>query len=125
MNRPNLSRCPAPTRTEWGTLRCVVTRGRCTHASHTRWNLVLWPMALVWAVRPWWPNAKGRAADRAGQGRPLNPDLERSLGDWAGRSVYAEQIQEQSAAVAKLRRRIAELRDQVRGLRDDEGDEPR
>lgn len=77
MNRPQLSRCPAPARTEWGTLRCVVTRSRCTDTKHAKWNRVLWPMALVWAMKPWWPNAKGRAADRAGRGRALNAELDR------------------------------------------------
>ncbi|WP_193613141.1 hypothetical protein [Nocardioides lijunqiniae] len=61
-------RCPAPARTEWGTLRCVVTVDGCNDRGHARWRRVAWLMALVWRLRPWWPNAKGRAADRAGRG---------------------------------------------------------
>jgi hypothetical protein len=82
MSRIQMSRCPAPARTEWGVVRCVVIRGRCKHPGHARWNWLLWPMAVVWAVRPWWPNSKGRAADKAscgpaGRGAALNAELDR------------------------------------------------
>lgn len=83
MNRPNLTRCPAPARTDWGVIRCVSVRGRCTSPGHSRWRRVLWPMAVAWAVRPWWPNARGRAADRgdgAGRGRAINAELGRQDG---------------------------------------------
>jgi hypothetical protein len=61
---PNLDGCPAPTRADLGVLRCVVYANRCTDPSHARWRRVAWPMAIVWWLRPWWPNAKGRLADR-------------------------------------------------------------
>lgn len=73
----DLTRCPAPARTEWGTVRCVVRRDRCTHADHRRWDRLRVPMALVWRVRPWWPNVKGRAADKAGRGRALLHEMDR------------------------------------------------
>lgn len=73
----NLTRCPAPASTEWGTLRCVVRRERCTHPGHRRWNRLLWPMAVMWWAKPWWPNAKGRAADKAGRGRALLHEMDR------------------------------------------------
>ena len=72
------SRCPAPAHTEWGTLRCVVAADRCSDPSHARWRRVSWLMELMWRLRPWWPNAKGRAADRAGRGRALNAELDRT-----------------------------------------------
>lgn len=78
--RPNLTRCPAPVRTEWGVLRCVVVRHRCTTPAHRRWDRALWPMAVLWRLRPWWPNDKGRAADRAGRARALDAELDRQDG---------------------------------------------
>lgn len=75
----NLSRCPAPARTEWGTIRCVVRRDACTHDGHRRWNRILWPMAVLWRIRPWWPTEKGRAADKAGRGRALLHEMDRDI----------------------------------------------
>lgn len=63
MSRPNLRRCPAPVVTQWGTLRCVLLRAHCTNPRHASWNRVLWAMALLWAVKPWWPNSEGRTSD--------------------------------------------------------------
>lgn len=67
MKRLNLRRCPAPVRTQWGTLRCVTVRPKCPHAAHRRWDLLRVPMAVLWAVKPWWPNAYGRRLDREGR----------------------------------------------------------
>lgn len=85
MNRPTLTRCPAPARTEWGTLRCVTSRDRCDDPAHRKWTRLAWPMALAWAVKPWWPNAAGRAADRrdpgqTGRGKALLDRLNRIRG---------------------------------------------
>lgn len=80
MNKPNLNRCPAPVRTRWGILRCVTLRTHCSVASHRRWTCVLWPMAAFWAIKPWWPNAEGRAADLAGRGRAINDALDQQDG---------------------------------------------
>lgn len=63
-HRPTLSRCPAPAVTEWGTIRCVTQRDRCTEPGHRRWRPLLPAMALLWWAKPWWPDAKGKAMDR-------------------------------------------------------------
>lgn len=60
----SLTRCPAPTRTEGGTLRCVQTLAGCSTPTHRRWDRLAPLMAIVWWLRPWWPNAIGRAQDR-------------------------------------------------------------
>ncbi len=73
MHRLNIARCPAPATTRWGTLRCVTLRTHCTNPRHASWNRALWPMALLWAVKPWWPNSEGRAADA--RGKALNDAL--------------------------------------------------
>ncbi|WP_460836499.1 hypothetical protein [Nocardioides marmoraquaticus] len=36
---------------------------RCDEPSHRPWRRIAWFMALLWAVKPWWPNAKGKLAD--------------------------------------------------------------
>lgn len=54
--------CPAPVRSRGGVLRCVVRRDACTYPGHRRWPVL--PMAVVWWLKPWWPNALGRAQDR-------------------------------------------------------------
>ncbi len=59
----NLTRCPAPTSTAGGTIRCVTSRPCREHTGH-HWSLLLLPAALVWAFRPWWPNELGRLQDR-------------------------------------------------------------
>lgn len=54
--------CPAPVKARGGVLRCVVTRDRCDYPGHHRWPVL--PMAALWWLKPWWPNALGRAMDR-------------------------------------------------------------
>lgn len=69
--RPREGRCVAPTRTEGGVLSCVSTAHGCT----TPWHRYLDPVAplasLVWRIRPWWPNALGRAQDAGRAHTPL------------------------------------------------------
>lgn len=60
----SLTRCPAPVHTRGGTLSCVSTRKGCTDPAHRRWDRVAPLMAVVWWLKPWWPNALGRAQDR-------------------------------------------------------------
>lgn len=57
------TRCPAPTRTEGGTLRCVATRTGCSTTSHRRWDPYAPLLDRVWAIKPWWPNLLGWAQD--------------------------------------------------------------
>lgn len=59
--RWNTTRCPAPTRTVGGVIRCVIRRPCAHHPHWDRWTLAL---AIVWRIRPWWPNTLGRAQDR-------------------------------------------------------------
>lgn len=56
-------RCVAPARTRGGVLSCVSTRSGCTEPKHRRWDRIAPLMVLVWRIRPWWPNALGRAQD--------------------------------------------------------------
>lgn len=61
----NTTRCAAPVRTKTGILRCVVIAEHCE--KHRRWqrHRIAWPMALLWQIKPWWPNKRGRHLDRA------------------------------------------------------------
>ena len=56
----NTSRCPGPVHTAGGWHRCIIRADSC--AEHDRWPMV--PMAVLWRLRPWWPNRLGRAQDR-------------------------------------------------------------
>lgn len=58
------TRCPAPTSTDGGVLRCITTRSGCRTPEHRRYDRVRLLAAVVWWVRPWWPNTLGRARDR-------------------------------------------------------------
>lgn len=62
MSRP--TRCPAPVRTKGGVLQCVVSIDACREPQHRRWDRLSLPLAILWHIRPWWPNALGRAQDR-------------------------------------------------------------
>jgi hypothetical protein len=62
VRRLNLSRCPAPVTTDFGVLRCITSD--CNDETHVKWRRVTVLAALVWWAKPWWPNAKGRLADR-------------------------------------------------------------
>jgi hypothetical protein len=55
------TRCPAPVHAEGGWLRCVVRRDACDYPNHQRWPVL--PMAVLWWLRPWWPNKLGRAQE--------------------------------------------------------------
>lgn len=90
MRRPHWDGCPAPAHTDTGTIQCVVQKNRCTEPGHAKWRRLGWVMPLVWAVKPWWPNATGRAMD-AGR-MPLDPatcqhNTARALPD-EGRGLY-------------------------------------
>lgn len=62
--------CMAPVHARGGWLRCVVQAKRCDYPGHQRWNRWGWPLVqVVWWLKPWWPNAIGRAQDRAGRAR--------------------------------------------------------
>jgi hypothetical protein len=56
--------CQAPVRSRGGILRCVLTRKGCTYPGHRRYDRVRLLAAVVWWLRPWWPNRLGRAQDR-------------------------------------------------------------
>lgn len=71
MIRLNLTRCPAPTHTPGGALRCLQSRP-CGQHPGSRWDVLLLPLAAVWAIRPWWPNRLGRAQDA---GRAHTPNV--------------------------------------------------
>lgn len=59
-----MTRCVAPTSTAGGWLSCVQTREGCSTPSHRRWDRWAPILGVVWRIRPWWPNALGRAQDR-------------------------------------------------------------
>lgn len=63
MRRPHFTRCSAPQGSRGGYHQCVHTRP-CPDHPEARWRLLRVPLALVWAVRPWWPSHLGRAQDR-------------------------------------------------------------
>lgn len=71
MTRLSLTCCPAPSHTEGGTIRCVSRRPCAAHTARY-WDLLLIPAALIWTLRPWWPNHLGRARDR---GHAHTPNL--------------------------------------------------
>jgi hypothetical protein len=56
----NTTRCPGPVHGAAGWHRCVIRADSCDE--HDRWPML--PMAIVWRIRPWWPNRLGRAMDR-------------------------------------------------------------
>lgn len=72
MRRPNLTGCPAPVHTPGGVIRCV-SRRPCGQHPQGRWEALLLPLALVWAIKPWWPNRLGRAQDA---GRAHTPNVQ-------------------------------------------------
>lgn len=50
-----MSRCPSPTRSTFGTLRCPLQDARCDYPSHRKWRRVRWLMEWAWLLKPWWP----------------------------------------------------------------------
>lgn len=64
------TRCPAPYFADAGALRCA-QQTPCDRHPGRRWRLLAPILDVVWRIRPWWPNALGRAQDDGRAHAPL------------------------------------------------------